>query len=309
LDDVLDLARIEAGKLMIHPRGFDLGSMLRGILTFFELQASQRQIDLRLHISEDLPVGILADPDRFRQILVNFTSNALKFTETGFVEIRAFPQDGSLRIEVEDSGIGVEASRLEGLWEAFEQVDNSNARKHGGTGLGLNIVRRLVELMDGSFGAQSSPGAGSKFWFQIPLVEVAIEDAERPVEECIGGRTGRILLAEDNPINRRVLSQQLGGLGYEISEASNGLEAIELMEESEFDLVLMDCQMPELDGYETTTRLRMKGYNIPILALTAHAMSGERARCLQSGMDDHLAKPLSRDDLARALSKWMPAER
>ena len=264
---------------------------------------------MRLHISEDLPVGILADPDRFRQILVNFTSNALKFTETGFVEIRAFPQDGSLRIEVEDSGIGVEASRLEGLWEAFEQVDNSNARKHGGTGLGLNIVRRLVELMEGSFGAQSSPGAGSKFWFQIPLVEVAIEDAERPVEECIGGRTGRILLAEDNPINRRVLSQQLGGLGYEISEASNGLEAIELMAESEFDLVLMDCQMAELDGYETTKRLRMKGYNIPILALTAHAMSGERARCLQSGMDDHLAKPLSRDDLARALSKWMPAER
>lgn len=307
LDDVLDLARIDAGKMVIQNRPFHLATAIKGTLSLFELQAQQRRLDLRVKISDELPDKLQGDPDRLRQLLVNLVSNAMKFTEDGFVELRVYPKSDSLRVEVQDSGIGIEPGKLDRLWTAFEQVDNSSTRRYEGTGLGLSIVKRLVDLMNGLVGADSEPGKGSVFWFEIPLVEAeSFEVTGKPKRELEKIRPGgRLLVAEDNPINRRVLVQQLQGLGYQVTEAHNGLEAIERIKETEIDLVLMDCQMPELDGYSATRRIRELGYQIPILALTAHAMSGERTRCLAAGMDDHLTKPLGRDALAAALERWM----
>jgi PAS domain S-box-containing protein len=307
LDDVLDLARIDAGKVSVQNRPFRLASAIKGVLALFELQAEQRNLTLRVRVSEELPEVILADPDRLRQLLVNLVSNALKFTESGYIEIRFLQVDSAtLRVEVEDSGIGIEPERIERLWEAFEQVDNTASRRYEGTGLGLSIVRRLVELMQGRVGADSTPGVGSTFWFEIPLISGALEPPESGAPRMsITNGQGRILVAEDNPINRRVLVKQLQGLGYQVTEARNGLEVLENVGESEYDLILMDCQMPEMDGYSATRELRKKGLELPILALTAHAMSGERARCLEAGMDDHLTKPLSRDGLAAALYRWL----
>lgn len=307
LDDVLDLARIDAGKVSVQNRPFKLASAIKGVLALFELQAEQRGLALRVRVNEELPEVILADPDRLRQLLVNLVSNALKFTESGFIEIRFLQADATtLRVEVEDSGIGIEPERIEKLWEAFEQVDNTASRRYEGTGLGLSIVRRLVELMNGCVGAESTPGAGSTFWFEIPLLSGTLEPAQLGTHRAIApSGQGRILVAEDNPINRRVLVKQLQGLGYEVTEARNGLEVLENLEKSEVDLILMDCQMPDLDGYSATRELRKKGLELPILALTAHAMSGERARCIEAGMDDHLTKPLSKEGLAAALVRWL----
>ena len=308
LDDVLDLARIDAGKMVVHDRPFELATAIKGTLALFELQAQQRGLDLRVSLSAELPKELVGDPDRIRQLLVNLMSNAMKFTHDGFVELRVFPNQQTLRVEVEDTGIGIEPARLNGLWDAFEQVDNSSSRRYEGTGLGLNIVKRLVELMGGRVGAESTPDHGSTFWFELPLRIAEISESTLDIPQRIpevGEATGgRILVAEDNPINRRVLVQQLGVLGYDVVEASSGREVLEMIDDK-VELVLMDCQMPDLDGYGATRKLRAEGYRLPILALTAHAMSEERTRCLEAGMDDHLVKPLARDALAVALREWL----
>ena len=306
LDDVLDLARIDAGKVSVQNRPFCLATAIKGVLALFELQAEQRGLSLRVKMERGLPEVLLADPDRLRQLLVNLVSNALKFTDSGFIEIRFLPRpDNLLRVEVQDSGIGIEPDRIDNLWNAFEQVDSSASRRYEGTGLGLSIVRRLVELMGGQVGAESEPDVGSTFWFEIPLVPGEIETLPEIEPKPVAAGQGRILVAEDNPINRRVLVKQLQGLGYQVTEARNGVEVLENLEQRQVDLILMDCQMPELDGYSATRELRKRGLELPILALTAHAMSGERSRCLEAGMDDHLTKPLSKDGLAAALERWL----
>ena len=311
LDDVLDLARIDAGKMVINNRPFRLESAIKGTFSLFELQAQQRRLDLRVKISDELPKRLVGDSDRLRQLLVNLVSNAMKFTPEGFIEIRVFPHEEWLKVEVEDSGIGIPADKLDTLWMAFEQVDNSAARRYEGAGLGLSIVRRLVDLMGGQLGVRSEVGQGSTFWFSLPLVEYDSESGEREaVEESETlvplAHDFHILVAEDNPINRRVLVTQLESLGYKVSEAKNGKEVLGQMNNDRVDLIFMDCQMPELDGYTASQELRKQGFKKPILALTAHAMSGERARCLEAGMDDHLTKPLAKAALVSTLSRWLP---
>ena len=311
LDDVLDLARIDAGKMVITNRPFRLESAIKGTLSLFELQAQQRRLDLRVKISDELPERLLGDPDRLRQLLVNLVSNAMKFTPEGHIEIRVFPHENWLKVEVEDSGIGIPADKLDTLWMAFEQVDNSASRRYEGAGLGLSIVRRLVDLMGGQLGVRSELGQGSTFWFSLPLEEY---DSDSGEHEALA-KTGtavlpthdfHILVAEDNPINRRVLVTQLESLGYRVSEAKNGKEVLKQMVSHDVDLIFMDCQMPELDGYTASQELRKQGFKKPILALTAHAMSGERARCLEAGMDDHLTKPLAKAALVSTLNRWLP---
>jgi two-component system, sensor histidine kinase len=307
LDDVLDLARIDAGKLVIQNRPFQLTSQFRGTLSLFELQAQKRRLDLRVNISDDLPNYLLADPDRFRQLLVNLVSNAMKFTHEGYIEIRMFAKNDWVRVEVEDSGVGIEADKLENLWNAFEQVDSSSSRRYEGAGLGLSIVRRLVTLMKGRLGVDSEPQKGSTFWFELPLVEAQPESLDPSSDEELDHPgEGRILVAEDNPINRRVLVGQLTRLGYQVLEARNGKEVLDLLENESVDLIFMDCQMPEIDGYTASKELRARGLGLPILALTAHAMSGERVRCLQAGMDDHITKPLSLNTLISTVRRWLP---
>jgi CheY-like chemotaxis protein len=219
-----------------------------------------------------------------------------------------------VRIEVADTGIGITEEQLGRLFQPFSQADISTSRRYGGTGLGLAICRRLVELMDGEIGCHSEEGSGSTFWFEVPFhAAVPVEPAPSPRDllSLDPARTYRVLVAEDNPVNQLVAVRLLAKLGVEVEVVANGALALEALQRDVFDLVLMDCQMPEVDGYEATARLRelrdsASSPRIPVVALTANAMSGDRERCLAAGMDDYLSKPFTVDDLGRVLASWLP---
>jgi CheY-like chemotaxis protein/HPt (histidine-containing phosphotransfer) domain-containing protein len=280
--------------------------------------------------AKEMPSLLGGDAGRLRQILLNLTGNAIKFTERGevAVEVAVESQDNgktTLRFSIADTGIGIRPDQAEGLFSPFYQADASSTRKHGGAGLGLSISRQLVELMGGKIGFQSSGGAGSTFWFTA-VFETAPEPAlastvqggrtagrqaaNRPaVQPGVAGprRDARILLAEDNSTNQLVLLAQLQKLGYHARAVANGVEAVEAVRREEYDLVLMDCQMPSMDGFEATRQIRQSSRpRVPIVAVTAHAMVGDRERCLGAGMDDYLSKPVALEPLADVLAKWLP---
>ena len=309
LDDVLDLSRIEAGNLVLSPRPYELRSAIASTLALFRLQAEERALDLKIEVDTNLPPALLGDPDRVRQVLVNLVSNAMKFTREGAVELTVGVRGERVRFEVRDTGIGIRDEDLERLFVPFVQLDSSTSRQYEGTGLGLSIVRRLVKLMDGELGVESVFGEGSTFWFELPLVEASLVKPKTPANHKVwspGSLKAHILLVEDNAINRKVVEAQLNKLGLDVTALELGVFALAELRERSYDLIFMDCQMPELDGYETTRRLRRQGVKTPIIALTAHAMPGERERCLKAGMDDYLTKPLSREDLCAALRQWLP---
>ncbi|MGE0494741.1 MAG: response regulator [Vulcanimicrobiota bacterium] len=309
VSDVLDLSRIEAGQLELRETAFALREVVSNATGIFRYRAEEKGVELHWQVAEDLPELLHGDPDRLRQILVNFISNATKFTDEGEISVRALAsQDGRLRLEVQDTGIGISQEAGRRLFQPFSQVDSSPSRRYGGTGLGLSIVRRLAVLMGGEAHFASEVGAGSTFWCDLPLQPAeALAVGETPPScNALGEHAAglRVLVAEDNPINRRVVLLQLQKMGVAAEAVANGREAIEAAKREPFDLILMDCQMPELDGYEATRRLRAAGHDTVVVALTAHALKGERQKCLAAGMNDFLAKPTSAIDLEAALYRW-----
>ncbi len=310
LNDILDYSKIEAGRMQVAREPVDLRRACRDIVALFAGTASARELSLSV---DEMPASCwaLGDAGRIRQILSNLVSNGLKFTDQGGVSIRADAHDGRWQISVADTGCGIPAERLGELFQRFAQVDGSFARRHGGTGLGLAISRRLAQAMGGDIAVRSEPGRGSTFVLAIPACAAPEGDAlpgtatHAPAKLPAGTR---VLLAEDNPINARVAQAMLARLGAEVDTAGNGTEALAAWEVGRYDLVLMDCQMPEMDGLEATRAIRAREAaggrpRTIILALTANAFAEDRASCLAAGMDDLVAKPVTRDALAAACRK------
>ena len=323
INDILDLSKIEAGKMTITPEPCDLEPILEETREMFTTRAAEKSLELAFALPE-APIGrVLADPVRVRQVLVNLVGNAIKFTQKGHVRVtlegEARGEDRvGLVLVVEDSGIGIPADKQTQLFQKFVQADSSTTRRFGGTGLGLAISRDLVEMMGGTIELQSAPGEGSRFTVRLevprgrpastPPRSSTVRSARPPAPE--GG--ARVLLAEDYPINRVLAVKFLEALGHTVDCAEDGAEAVAKFRASDYDVVLMDCQMPVLDGYAATGEIRAfedtaRRARTPVIAMTANAMEGDRERCLEAGMDGYLAKPISRDRLAAALAEHLGA--
>jgi len=320
IDNILDLSKIEAHKMVLEQTVFDLDALLNKVAAMMSVQASQKGLSLDCDFAADLPRWVCGDPKRLRQVLVNLLANAVKFTDTGEIRISAgldrLDKDHSLlRFAVSDSGIGLREDQRLSVFEPFVQADPSTTRKYGGTGLGLAIARQFVEMMGGTLGVESEEGLGCTFRFTVRLKLAPTPAVEQDTPaEAVGtfvpgspaGRNARILVAEDNPTNRMVAIEQLAKLGLAAQAVTNGAEAVEAFHTVSYDLVLMDCDMPVMDGFEATRRLREMGKaELPIIALTADAMVEDRERCLRAGMSDYLAKPVQLKRLSEVLAKWL----
>jgi len=330
INDILDFSKIEAGKLHVECVDMDLPASIAEVGSMLAFQAAQKSLRLELHLSPEIPRWVRGDRQRIRQCLVNLVGNAIKFTKSGCVTVdvslAGHEADRVLtRFEVRDTGIGIAAPTLQTLFRPFVQADSSTTRHFGGTGLGLSIVRRLVELMGGEVGVASEIGRGSTFWFVLPLERAAAPqlaaaaaadtaqtmsgmlELGRPAAPKLAPRFhGRVLLVEDNLVNQKVARSFLERLGCDVTVAGNGLEAVEVFAGARFDLVLLDLQMPIMDGYAATARLRAleRGTRTPIVALTASAMAGQLERCLEAGMDDLITKPLDVERLQTVLQRF-----
>jgi signal transduction histidine kinase/ligand-binding sensor domain-containing protein/CheY-like chemotaxis protein len=316
IDDILDFSKIEAGKLELVNEPFDLRDCLREAVEAVEVKAREKNLRLTWRIAPDVPSGLAGDAGRLRQIILNLIGNAIKFTERGEVTLEAKVEESAepgclLRFSVRDTGIGIAPEKLASIFEAFMQADGSTTRRYGGTGLGLAICSQLAALMDGSTWVESEPGCGSVFHFtaRFGVTDSKPGAARLPRRASIAasGRCLRILVAEDNAVNQRVTIGMLEKMGHDVLLAGNGREALEAAQRERFDLVLMDCQMPEMDGFEATGGIRRieEGRSpVPVIALTAHAMSGDRARCLSAGMTDYITKPIDAAALAKVIEKY-----
>jgi PAS domain S-box-containing protein len=321
VNDVLDFSKAEAAKLKLASVPFDLEALVRQPLELLAEKARSKGLEVTLDYEDGMPRRFIGAADRIRQVLYNLLGNAIKFTARGGVrlEVRCEKPDAAqawVRVSVTDTGIGIPSSKLPSLFTEFTQADSSISRKYGGTGLGLAISRKLVELMGGKIEVQSQPGQGSCFSFLLPLSIDQTEapapspDASDAVPADFGGR--HILLVEDNPVNQTLAVRLLEKMHCRVTVAADGPEAVRVFQQQTFDLVLMDCQLPGMDGYEATRRIRRfepPRRRTPIVALTAIASNPERDRaiCLDAGMDDYLAKPVSRADLRAMLERWLPS--
>ncbi len=329
INDILDISKIEADRLALERTGFRLGEIVENLLSMIGAKAREKGLDLRV----DLPPGLaerwlIGDPLRLGQVLLNLAGNAVKFTERGSVALRVRPVEETaadllLRWEVADTGIGIPAEYLPRLFTAFEQADGSMTRKYGGTGLGLAISKRLVHMMGGEIGVESAPGAGSTFWFTVRLAQTAAATVapaptsrRRPADErLLDEHAGaRILLAEDEPINQEVSRGLLEEAGLAVDLAEDGARAVELARQTRYDLILMDMQMPKLNGIDAARAIRGMGAagpnaGTPILAMTANAFDEDRQACLAAGMNDHIGKPVDPDQLYETLLKWLARAR
>ncbi len=309
VDDILDLSKIEAGRLELRETDFVLAEVAEDVIRQLAPRAEAKGLELRLEMDPDLPPGLHGDPSRLRQVLLNLVGNAIKFTLRGHVLVRIEEETVDwLRFVVEDTGIGIGAEDRARLFEPFSQADSSAARQFGGTGLGLAISRHLVELMGGVIGVESTRGKGSTFWFRLPARPAGLGTQPLPLPLAVSLPAIRALIVEDNPINQEVARAQLAALGISADIVADGPAALEALSRQRYEVVLMDCQLPGLDGYETTRRLRgvEKDRRTPVIAVTAHALRGEREKCLAAGMDDYLAKPFHLEDLRAALGRLLP---
>ncbi len=323
INDILDFSKIEAGKLDLDPIEFDLRALLGTTLKPLGIKAMEKGLDLTCDVAPEVPAALIGDPARLRQVVVNLVGNALKFTEKGRIQVtvvRAEQVGQSIRLHfsVKDTGIGVATKKQKLIFEAFSQADGSTTRKFGGTGLGLTISKQLIEMMGGRIWIESEAGVGATFHFttllgvpkSTPLQIAIASPLERRGETLSvankGSATGlNILLAEDNIVNQKVASRLLQKLGHTVDVANNGVEALASLQERDYDLVLMDVQMPDMGGLEATETIRASekgtGRHIPIIAMTAHAMKGDRERCLNAGMDGYVAKPVDPRELRKAI--------
>jgi CheY-like chemotaxis protein len=312
LNDILDLSKIESGKMTLEQIPVSMRELVHEAVNLFSGRASEKGLDFcEAQIDPHAPDWVLGDPVRLRQIVANFISNAIKFTHEGSVTVILLPSPTypqGVWVGVQDTGIGIPEDKQESLFEAFTQADASTTRKYGGTGLGLAISKKLAEMMGGRIGVESEVGVGSLFYVDLPLPaaqppQAAPSEPTAELPEAFPDR--RILLVEDNEVNRKVATRLLAKLQLQVDIAVNGLEAVQKATETAYDLILMDCQMPEMDGYEATRTLRAQGIATPIVALTANALEGDREKCLACGMNDYLSKPIQADKLRETLAKWL----
>lgn len=324
INDILDFSKVEAGKLELESIDMDVRGAVDECARLLAIQAHAKGLEIEVSCDPELPEVVRGDPNRLRQILLNLGGNAVKFTSKGSIGIsmgvmQTFAQDVLVRFEVRDSGIGIPEDRLESLFKPFTQVDASTTRRFGGTGLGLSIVRRLVELMHGTCGVESEPGVGSRFWFTARFgravamqsdAEVSVDATAAKVEAALSAQTAvprrRLLMAEDNVVNQRVAARMLEKFGYLVDVVSDGREAVAAWSRGSYDAILMDCQMPEMDGYAATREIRRQengAARVPIIALTAHAIKGADEECFAAGMDHYITKPIDRDELRECLER------
>jgi PAS domain S-box-containing protein len=319
IDDILDISKLEAGKFDLEKIGFNLTSMLKGAIDLLAPRAEEKNLSFSADMTGMSRRALYGDPTRLRQILLNLLSNAIKFTEHGDITITVATTDAAegsarTRFEVKDTGPGVDEEAKRRLFKPFEQADGSITRRFGGTGLGLSICKKLVELMGGEIGITDRAGGGSVFWFEVVLPHAAPGFDDRSEKSAEGHRRstavhyGRILLAEDNDVNVEVATMILEGAGYAVDVAVDGIRAVDAVSRNSYDLVLMDVQMPKLDGLSATRQIRASergGKRLPIIAMTANAMKEDRRRCIDAGMDDYLSKPLKPALLIETVHLWM----
>jgi two-component system, sensor histidine kinase len=318
INDILDFSKIESGKLALSLQRFNCHELLRDSFEILQLEAKSKGLKYRLQLNSELPDSLSGDSLRLSQILVNLLSNAVKFTAQGEVTLSVSSQDLTgrkvrLYCEVTDTGIGISPDKLSLIFDAFSQADNTMTRVYQGTGLGLAISKQLIQLMQGQIGVNSQPGIGSTFWFWVDL-----EKAKAPPKTLKTNANFRfkakLLVAEDYPANQLVVQRFLEDLGCKVHLVNNGFEAVKALRKQHFDLVFMDCQMPFMDGYQATEEIRLNEFNsgsgkhIPIIALTAHALTEDEAKCKEAGMDEWVTKPFTRQDLSKALQKWLPKQ-
>ena len=326
IGDILDFSKIEAGKLSLERIAFDLRQSIEDVVSLLAEGAEQKGLGFAFHIEDAVPKAVQGDPVRLRQILTNLVNNAIKFTDRGHIAVNVQHEGGNrIRLSVSDTGVGIAAETVATLFQPFHQADSSTSRKYGGTGLGLAIVKQLAEMMNGTVGVTSALGHGSTFWVTLCLEPAATEPLVATTSEMAlatpvpfraslptprpSGFRGRLLLAEDNLLNQKIALAMLDETGYEVSVARNGREVLATLTDQRFDVVLMDCQMPEMDGLDAVRTMRRLEADsgrprAVVIALTANGMAGDRERCLEAGMDDYLAKPYRRDQLLEVLRRW-----
>ena len=320
VNDILDFAKIEAGKLEIEKTDFSLRELIEKAIDVIKIKAEQKELDLFCQIDPTVPDQVQGDPVRIRQVLINLLSNALKFTDQGkidlSVQVGRIDEKVYVNFAVTDTGIGIEPDKLNNIFESFTQADSSTTRKFGGTGLGLAISKKLVEIMGGTIKVTSQPGQGSCFNFTVPLQIALGEVRPKPGKghqsdklSIVGAKT--VMVAEDNLINMKISKEILRKIGLEIVEAKDGKEAWEKYQRCSVDLIFIDIQMPELDGYEVTRLIRAvegKGKHTPIIAVTANAMKGDKEKCLAAGMDGYIAKPFNKEEVWQVVKKYLANE-
>ncbi|WP_178862825.1 response regulator [Thiomicrorhabdus cannonii] len=309
INDILDFSKIEAGQMRLEKVAFNLQQQCQTILTTFKENCTRKQIALELQWDDAVPPWIQGDPYRLTQVLNNYLSNAIKFTEEGHIILKVKQRENIVRFEVEDSGLGISSENQKKLFIDFSQVDASTTRQFGGTGLGLVISKKLIEMMQGRVGVESTLGQGSLFWAEIPCIpaedSVSQPKVKRPIEH-LKAQSSRILVVEDNLINRRIAEKTLEKLGHSVTLLENGREAVELFSQNPqaseaFDLIFMDCFMPEMDGFEAAQQLRQLGVTLPIIALTATTAEEDREKAKHCGMDGFLHKPFQVEEIQTAI--------
>jgi len=324
INDILDFSKIEAGKLTLETTSFNLRVIVRDAMGLIAQAAQRKGLNSHADVEEKLPPWVIGDPVRLKQILLNLLWNAVKFTESGSITLRVCQDEQSangkitVRFIVTDTGIGIPPEAQRFLFQSFTQADESTTRKYGGTGLGLAISKRLAEMMGGAIGVDSASGRGSSFWFTAefqavpetsPLNVPAHSESVKKIPAPGAQTRGTVLVVEDNAINQKVAVRLLSTLGYASELAKNGAEALEMALKRHYDVILMDCQMPVMDGYEATRAIRNsegRSSRVPIIAVTANALAGERVKCLAAGMDDYVPKPVNKEALHAAIQRWFP---
>ncbi|HUO06509.1 MAG TPA: response regulator [Candidatus Binataceae bacterium] len=334
INDILDFSKVSAGKLDLHETEFSPATTLQSIVEMFAPRTRDQKVKLISSISDSMPRLLRGDEGRLRQIMTNLIGNAVKFTDRGQVSIQGSVESDTatftkLRFVVTDTGPGIAKSDQSRIFDAFYQADASTTRKHGGTGLGLAIAAQLAALMGGKIGVESELGKGSSFWFTVPLQKPSarpVSTTDQPLDTSASPApnarlitlsvgtpqairaSARILVAEDHPVNQQVIIKMLSRIGYSADAVANGREAIDALRSKSYDLLLMDCQMPEMDGYEAARTIRRNFSGtapIPIVGVTAHAFEEDRRKCLNAGMNDYLRKPVMPEELAATIEKWL----
>jgi signal transduction histidine kinase len=317
INDILDFSKIEAGKMEIEYIPFQIRDLVEEVVEMITFTSDEKGLSIKYSIDENIPSKLIGDPTRLRQVLLNYGGNAVKFTDEGYILFEADLVESSgkehlIRLSVTDTGIGIPEEKQSEIFSSFSQADSSTTRKFGGTGLGLAICRQLAELMDAEVGLESEEGKGSSFYFTVPLEEATYEKDEsdsKSEDENLKAfpKSLRILVAEDNKVNQMVTTKMLEQEDFIIDIVETGVEAVQYAEKNKYDLILMDIQMPEMDGYQATEQIRKMeegtDNHTPIIALTASAMKKDQELCLQAGMDDYIVKPIDKQDLLKTLRK------